>query len=201
MIGGALALGDTFFMDDITVTPVSGNHGLQATTSAQPKWQTGGLARFDGSDDCLLTTLNPTTSGTMLVAGTADAVNDILMGSIGVSNGRCYIGTDSAGRLSGGIGTQGSGTIFGGDDIRGVVGVNALSWDGTTVKLFRDGATIYEDAQSGAVNTTTPIHVGALNNNGTSTSFADMDSSRVLYIAKALTAAQIAAITTKWGTS
>ena len=178
-----------------------GNHGLQATTAAQPKWQTGGLARFDGSDDNLLTTLNPAASFSMMFKGKITSASKVVMGSRSTTDTRVLIGTDAAGLLAGGVGADSTPTIKGGSDIRATIGVGALVFDASTVTLYWNGSPVYSGAINGSPNTTIPLRLGAFNDNGTGGSFADADTYHALAIKKALTAAQIAAITTLWGTT
>jgi len=189
------------YWDNITLRAIPGNHGLQASTSFQPKWQTGGLARFDGLDDNLLTTLNPAASFSMAFKGKVTSASKVVMGSRSTTDTRVLIGTDASGLLAGGVGADSTSTIKGGSDIRGTTGVGALVFDASTVTLYWNGASIYSGALNGSPNTTIALRLGAFNDNGTGGSFADADVYHALAIKKALTAGQIAAITNKWGTS
>lgn len=194
--------GTTAQIDNLRVDRIPGNHGLQATAAAQPKWQTGGLARFDGSDDNLLTTLNPALAGTLMLKVKPAGGAVILVGSNDAGgNARAFLATDSSNLLAGGMGADSLGTIKGGSSVAGQTGVAALAWDGSTVRLYWNGAAIYSAAQNGAPNTTVPFRLGSNNSNGTAASFAACDIYHALAIKKALSAAQIAAITNKWGTS
>lgn len=179
-----------------------GNHGLQATTAAQPKWQTGGLARFDGSDDCLPTPLVPGSAMT-LMAKCAFSVNNskVIMGCQDASSGRCQLIFSSLQSLSAGVGNHDSATIFASTDISNSTHVVALTFNGSTVKLYIDGVEEYSGAQSGSPSASVPITVGARNVAGTNGVFFDKDIYHALAIKKALTAAEIAAITNQWGTS
>jgi len=78
--------GQAFYNDNIRIALIPGNHGLQATTAAQPKWQTGGLARFDGSDDNLLTPLISDTAIDHLCKTPVPATTSTLQMLIGEHN-------------------------------------------------------------------------------------------------------------------
>lgn len=189
---------DSVVIDAISVKEIPGNHGQQATTAARPKWQTGGLARFDGSDDYLLTTLTPSAAANTLLLklkmGTL--ASRVLMGCQGTT--RLYLSIGAGGELSAGVGNQSLTTILASNgDLRGQTGVAALVADGTNVTLFWNGAVVYSAAQNGAPDPVPAILIGS--NSGSS--FTDSDIYHALAIKKALTAAQIAAITNKWGTS
>lgn len=182
-----------------------GNHGQQGTVSAQPKWQTGGLSRFDGSDDSLLTPLLPHTAMSLLfkAALPTTASTKVIMGSTGTGSG--FVGYRLEGSdtvLCGSVGSQATSVIKGTANIGGTTGVGALTLDGSTVRLLWNGSIIYEAAQSGAPDTTIPIRLGAWNASGnTAGLFANIDLYNALGIRKALTPAEILAITNQWGTS
>lgn len=187
--------------DNASLKKIPGNHGLQATTSAQPKWQTGGLARFDGSDDNLLTTLVPGTAMTLMFKGKITSASKGVMGSRATTDTRVLIGTDANGLLAGAVGADSTTTIKGGSDIRGATGVGALVYNPSGVMLYWNGASIYTGALNGTPNTSVPLRLGAFNDNGTASTFADADIYHALAIQKALTADEIAAITNLWGTT
>jgi hypothetical protein len=189
--------------DNISVKEIPRFHGLQTTGAAQPKWQTGGLARFDGSDDLLATALTASgAAGVTLMAkflgGAAGAPTYVIGGG---SGSRLRIGQDISGQLVGGIGSHSDSTIVRSGSIAGQIGVGALTADGTTVKLFWNGAEVYSGAQSGTFSTTVPIVIGAYNNSGVPAAFFNSDAYHALAIRKALTAAEISAITNLWGTT
>mgnify|MGYP003404196728 CR=1 FL=1 len=179
-----------------------GNHGLQATTAARPKWQTGGLARFDGSDDNLLTTLTPAAAMTVMFKG---KLPDVLgasvfyvMGSrVTAGNDRFYVGYDNSGRLTA---TIGSTTLARTGSLEGTVGVGALTLSGGNATLYWNGTGETPVAVE-APNTTIALPLGAISTSGTLSAFFKGDLYHALAIKKALTAAEIAAITNLWGTT
>lgn len=192
--------------DNLSVKAIPGNHGRQSTTSAQPKWQTGGIARFDGSDDNLPTVLYPSAAAMTLMADvTVGAIGAarVFMGCIGAGTQRLSISVTAAGVLSGSLGDQFSTTIVdpGGTDRSGQRLRVALTCNGSTVRLYANGTQVYSGAQVGAPATDQPIAVGAYNNAGVMQNFFNGDIYKGLAIKKALTAAEIAAITNLWGTS
>jgi hypothetical protein len=186
--------------DDVSVKEVPGNHGRQATAAARPSWQTGGLARFDGSDDNLLTPLVAGTANTLMVKlkfGSSVA-NRIAIGGSATASERLFLGRSSANKVAGGVGTDSLTVINGGSTITNLTGVAALVQDGSTVGLYWNNTLIYSGAQSGAVGSA-PLRVGAAG--ATASFFSDDDIYYALAIKKALTATEIADITNLWGTS
>lgn len=96
------------------------------------------------------------------------------------------------------IGNFGTGAnMIGARNLAGLDVVVAMTWDGATVNLYESGALIATQAQSGALS---PANV-ILGSARTDSLFAAVDIKKALAIKKALTAAQIAAITNLWGTS
>ena len=160
--------------DNITAKLVPGHYGIQPTASAKPAFQADG-AKFDGSDDNLLTDLFASATANFIVAKiTVPAsipATQYICGAHDGASGRCILGFASDGRLAGAVGTLGVATITGGSDLRGQTMVVGMSFDGTTVKLFAGGVEVYSAAQSGAPTTSVPFRIGCLNNNGTATSF------------------------------
>lgn len=190
-------------LGNLTVKPVLGNHGLQATTSAQPKYQTGGLARFDGSDDHLLTAMKAASAMSLVFKCKASAANGFLTGvRASGTNDRFYLGFDGSGQLHSIIGDSATGTITRSGSLVGTTGVAALSVPGDgTAELFWNGVSVGTGSGLLAINLTQVFAVGGLVIGGTPQSFINGDIYHALAIKKALTAAQIAAITNKWGTS
>lgn len=200
----ANANGTTTYVDNISIKEVPGNPGTQATTSAQPKWQTGGLARFDGSDDNLLTTLVPGSAFTFMAKlklPTTGASTKIISGCRSTTDTRAYLSLNNDGTLSAGLGTQTSLTIKGSVNRNAATGVAAFAFDGTRCELLWNAVREYEGAQSGGVQTTVPIALGALNDNGMINTFSNPDIYYGLAIKKRLTQAEISAVTNLWGTS
>jgi len=188
-------------IDNISARILPGSHSTQGTGSFQGKYQTGPQRlAFDGIDDRLLSTLNPAASGSIAVRMRSNTASRIAVGSQAASDGRCYIGLASDGALAGGIGTQATSVIKGSTDIRTAWTTGILTWNGTTVTLYQNGASVYSAAQSGAVNTTIPVMVGGLNSNGTGAAFHAGDIARAIIINRVLTAGEIASLTALWST-
>lgn len=175
------------------------NHSTQSGSSFRPKYDANGLS-YDGLDDRMTTSLTPTVSGTIIARFNGDTTTDsrIIMGSALSGSGRCFLAMSGSGRLAAGIGLNGTSVIFGGPDIRGEDHVGAVTWDGSTVKLYLDGVEVYSAAQSGAVNTTVPILEGALNLDGLVGAFWDGTISDAVPIDRALTPEEILNTVTKW---
>lgn len=192
-------------LSGISTKKIPGNHALQATTSFQPKWQTGGLARFDGLDDNLTTTLTPSNTGMTLLAKAKLAATGGNRGVMGVNGAdgvsRCFLAFDASGFAAGGVGSDSLSVIKGSVDRSGAYCVLGLTVDASTWRLYEQGVQTNTGAKNGSCNTTLGIPLGSLNANGTFGTFANIDLTHALAIKKALTAAQIAAITNKWSIS
>lgn len=194
----ARAVGTVLDVNNLSAVRIAAAGGLQATGGARPKWHVSNL-EFDGVDDALVTGTKPTTAGTLIFVGTMAAASDVAMGSRAASNGYAYLGTDASGRICGAVGTESFSTIHGTTDIRGLRGVYALRWNGSTVKLNRGGAIEYEGAQSGAVNTTIAIMLGALNNNGVAANWASLSGEAFLVFNQSLSDADLAKLVNFYG--
>ena len=185
----------------VSVKEIPSVPATQSTSGFRGSYQTSPrpLLRFDGGDDRLMTTRNPTLAGCLIFVGTPDGASDSFMGSAAASDGRCYIGTDASGYLCGGIGADSPTTIVGSSDVRGTAGVYWLKWTGSAVALGLNNTTVYSAAQNGAVNTTVPITLAARNANGTPTAFADVDALGFFALNYAPTDAQIAQLVSYYG--
>ena len=194
----ASVAGQTAQFRGFSMKEIPGNHASQATSGARPVLKAGGLTRYDGVDDNLLTSLNPSAAFTMAFRGKVTSANRIMMGARANSVTHSLICTSASGLLGGVVGSQNSVIINGGPDIRGVIGTNVLTYDGSTVKLYRNGTKVYEGAQVGTPTTTVPVRLGAYNDNGTPAGYADVDFYKALAINRALTPAEIVKLTNAW---
>lgn len=155
-------------VDDLRVGTGGPHNGTQATGANQPIRQTTG-AKFDGTDDVLVTALAPA-SGANFIMGLVTvpatlAAAQMFCGSFDATN-RFFVGFNTAGRLCGGMGTNGSATVLGSAaDYRSQEVVVAVSTDGATVKLFGETTEQYSAAQAGSMPTTRSVNIGAYNNN------------------------------------
>lgn len=188
---------------DVTVYDVQyrvvPGHSAIGSGTVRPTRQSGGVARFDGINDGLLGDLAPASAMTLIAKAKNIADNGsprIVLGSQAGANTGSFIGFDGNGLVAAGVGAHDMATINSGVDASGLTGVIALTYDGTTVKLYWEGTQYYSAAQSGTPNTTIPYMLGALNNNGTAASFANTDLHQAAAIAGyAATASEIAAVT------
>ncbi len=178
---------------------IPGNHALQATAAAQPKWQAGGFARFDGMDDGLLSILNPAAVLTLGARFKPTSGGRFIFGSQSAPTTRAAIAVAAGGFVQGTFGS--SSTLVGSTDIRGQTVTAFAVCDGTNTFLYVDGNLVALEARSGTINTTVPMMLGCTNNAGVAAGFADVDLYHALAIKKALTAAEIAEITDLWGTT
>lgn len=192
--------GGTAFLDNVEIREIPSIPASQSTSAARPKYDTdnGGCLRFDGSDDGLLTTWNPSSAAMTLAARfRSDTSGRSIMGSVDGSSNRLAL-IHSGNVLCGAVGAQSSGTITGGTSITGLVVTGVITCDGTTVKLYLDGAEIYSGAQSGVPNTTRGIALGCYNNDNSLSSFMTGDIMDALAINRALTPAEVARLSTYW---
>jgi hypothetical protein len=188
--------------DDISVKLLPGNHAaLSGANTLRPLYQVSPARLvFDATDDRLLTTLNPTTSGTIAARIKGGAASKVALGSQGASNGRAFLALAADGSLGAGIGADSTSTIKGSADIRAAWATGVVTWDGSTVKLYQDGAQVYSGAQNGAVNTTVPWMFGCLNNNATAASFWDGSIGAAIVLDRSMTASEVLSLTSYWST-
>lgn len=181
---------------------IPGNHAVQATGTSQPARQAGGVSRYDGTADNLLTGFLAQSGAMTLVYHGAVPESlgalQVLMGSSGSSANRCWLGVTTSGFIAGGVGSESEGTIVGTTDVRGKEIVAALTFDGSaaTLMLLVDGAvsTEYSGAQASTPTTSVPFRLGALNNNGTAGSFAAIDANSFKAAHKAMTLSEFRAV-------
>lgn len=189
-------------VDNVSVKLVPGSHGLQTSSGLQGKRQAGGVCRYDGSDDNHLTEFKAQNGAmTLLYHGTVPAslaASQMVLGASGSSANRCWLAITTAGFIAAGVGSESTATIAGTTDVRGKTIVAALTFDGTTVKLFLrvDGVVTqeYSAAQSSTPTTTIPFRLGAYNNNGTAAGFAAVDAKSLKAAHKAMTLADFTSI-------
>ncbi|TIN09787.1 LamG-like jellyroll fold domain-containing protein [Mesorhizobium sp.] len=170
----------------------------QATAGSRPAWTDGGSLTFDGVADNLLTTLNPSASGSIAFRGIVTSASKVVISARTSAANAVEMLTNSSGFLGASVGSQNSATYHGGVDIRGQLGVNVLTWDATTVKLYRDGVQVYSGARAAAIPTTIPYRIGARNDNGTPTTFADAGVYQALALNRVMTPDEIAGLTEYW---
>lgn len=139
---------------------------LQATAGSRPLWKTGGLLRFDGTADNLLTTLAPGAAMSfvsLITFGASGSIRAIIGGATGGTS-RCFFCRHTDGRLSLGLGNNANTVAIGGSNLAGLTGIAMATYDGATVNLYwNDPDTpIYTGAQNGTPGATV-FRVGATN--------------------------------------
>jgi hypothetical protein len=137
--------------------------------------QLGRAYLFDGTNDYVVTTVVPPTSGSIEVEFIKGAsTNKFLIGARDSTDTRCLLGYDSLNKPIGGIGSVSGTTIIGTTTL--VTGTKyklKLEWNGTTVKLYVNDVEEYSGSQVGSVGTVRPIYFGTFNDAGTpSTAYA-----------------------------
>lgn len=160
--------------DDLSVKQVPGYSALQSTGAAKPTRQAGG-AKFDGSDDNLLTTYYAGSGSNFIVAlvtiPASIPVAQVVIGAHGGGADRSFLSVNTSGFAYFGLGSLAGGAQVGTTDIRGTETVIGLSFDGSTARLFVGSSMEYSGAQSGSPTTTVPYRLGALNSSGTAFNF------------------------------
>lgn len=155
----------------------NGNNATQATGTLQPTFQTTG-AKFDGTDDNLLSAYTTGSGSNYLVAlvtmpgtqgGAALSAVQIFAGAQDAGANRFWLAIETDGRLRGAVGAGNA--YYGTNDLRGQTLVVGLSTSGSTVKLFEADAEVHSTAASGVPTTTNAIRIGAYNQNGTAAAF------------------------------
>ena len=162
-------------VDDWSVKRVPGYSALQATGAAKPTRQTSG-AKFDGSDDNLLTTYYAGSGSNFIVAlvtvpATLSADQIVCGASDAGPANRGYLMVTAAGVVAGAVGASSASTIKGTTDIRNRELVIGISMDASTVVLFADAAVEYSGARNGNPTTALPWRIGSHNYGGTAASF------------------------------
>jgi hypothetical protein len=131
--------------------------------------------KYDGSDDNHLTPYKASSGPNFIVAyvnvPTSIPAAQVIVGAQNGASERFIVVIDTLGRLAAGVGAQAPAAIFSSSDLRGKTVVVALTCDGSTVKLFEDGAEVYSGAQSGTPTAVYPFRVGGTNNAGSAGSF------------------------------
>ena len=189
-------------IDNVSLREITGNHAfLSGANTLRPLYQvTPARLVFDATDDRLLTMYSPTISGTIAARIKGGTASKVALGSQGASNGKAFLALAADGSLGAGIGADSTSTIKGSADIRAAWATGVVTWDGSTVKLYQDGAQVYSGAQNGAVNTTVPWMFGCLNNNATAASFWDGSIGAALVLDRAMTASEVSSLTSTWST-
>ena len=185
----------TCYLDDVSIKEIPGNHASQATSGARPVLKAGGLTRYDGSDDNLLTTLVPSAAMTLAFKGKITSASKGIISSRTASTDAVELAINASGNL---IANVGSGVLTGASDIRGITGIGILVFDASTTELYWNGSQVDSDARAGSVNTTVPFRVGCRNTSGTGSLFADADIYQALAINRALTPAEVLKLNNYW---
>jgi len=181
--------------DAVSAKAIPGNHAL-ATGTARPVWKSGKFIRFDGVDDNLLSSFLSSPQGSFVFKGTGPNNSRGIMSCSGGGGSFCELITDGGTRLGASLGTQTSVTIFAGTSIFNKLNTYALTWDGTTVKLYTGSVPVYSQPQVGVVSVTQRLTIGA--RNGPSI-WANMDMYQAVANNRAISQAEIAALVNYWG--
>lgn len=124
---------------------------------------------FNGTDQYINSGVKASTSGTIITwfnVGTM-GVDALIIGQKGVTNGRSYVSYNPTFKISGGVGDQNYLTIYGTTTVTAGVWYHvAITWNGSNVYLYCNGAQEYTGAQVGAVETNNNFFFGGMNNNG-----------------------------------
>lgn len=191
---------DTVAIDVVSVKEIPGNHASQATSGARPVLKAGGLTRYDGSDDNLLTTLVPSAAMTLAVKFVNSTAARVAIGA-STTAPRNYLGISNlGGTIGGGVGDQNWDVIRSpsGDDRNNlIIGVlTASAADG--VRIYRNAVQVYAGALSGTPAGSLPFRIGASNSGSGAAAFLFGDIYQALAINRALTPAEVLKLTNAW---
>lgn len=180
---------DIMEVESLTMKLVPGFHGVQSSATLKPTRQTSG-AKFDGSDDNLLTTYLAGSGANSIVAlvtvpASLAAAQAIVGASLGAT-GRLWLAINTSGFLYWGVGSS---VATGTEDIRGRRLVVGLSASGGSMNLFVDSAINATESYSGSPDTATPIRIGAQNAAGSALSHFGGSIEKLMTLRKALTLA------------
>jgi len=189
-----------FEVDNVSVKEIPGNHASQATSGARPVLKAGGLTRYDGSDDNLLTTLVPSAAMTLAVKFVNSTAARVAIGRSTTAT-RNYLGISNlGGTIGGGIGDQNWDNIRSpsGDDRNNlIIGVlTASAADG--VRIYRNAVLVYAGALVGTPAGSLPFRIGASNSGSGAAAFLFGDIYKALAIDRALTPAEVLKLTNAW---
>lgn len=143
----------------------SGNNATQGVSGSRGTWNSGGYWNGDGSDDHLVTVLTPASEMTIAACVRTGSTAVIALGGNAASQ-RCSIGLNASGSAGGNWAGQDYSVIKGASDLRNTDVVLLLRANGSSVNLWVNGAQVYTGSPSGTPNTSQPLYVGALNNQG-----------------------------------
>ena len=172
-----------------SIKEIPGNHGTQSSATLKPTRQTSG-AKFDGSDDNLLTTYLAGSGANSIVAlvtvpETIAAVQ-VIAGATASITTRCYLGLSINGKLYCGAGS----TILNGNtDLRGQTLVVGLSISDGNGVLYADAAVGSTGTYSDSPTTTIAFRVGALANGISATNSFGGSIKKLMTLRKAITLA------------
>lgn len=163
-------------VSNVSLKNISSGHALQETSGNRPTHNVADdypLIRFLGSSSQnLLTPRIPGTTGFLMFHGklTGGSGWRIVAGAVGASGtDRLYLGFDTDNKAMCRVGTGDE--MVGADDLLDDLCTIAVRWNGSTVDFFVNGVQEDTQTQAGATSTTTPLRLGAYNENGTASSF------------------------------
>ena len=186
-----------FEVDNVSVKEIPGNHASQATSGARPVLKAGGLTRYDGSDDNLLTTFKFDAGGKGSLALKFNKAvgnsSQILIGARNASTDDVILVLEADGRILANVGTGAN--LTGGSNRAGQTAIAVLTWDGTTVNLYSDEGLLASQSQSGSVTIANAVALAA---SSVASLFASVDIYQALAINRALTPAEVLKLTNAW---
>lgn len=143
----------------------SGVNATQATAGSRGTWNSGGYWSGDGSDDHLVTNLISASEMTIAACSRTGSTSVIALGG-NAAGQRCSIGLNTSGFAGGNWAGQDYSVIKGASDLRNTDVAILLRANGSSVNLWVNGVQVYTGSPSGTPNTSQPLYVGALNNQG-----------------------------------
>ena len=160
---------------NISVKEVSRSAATQTGTSQRPRFDGSAGAIHDAFDDNTLTDYVLGAAPGVLIGKVRCPASlsgfQAFIGTNASGNQRGLLGLNTDGRVGFGLGTTSAASITGGPDVRDQVCTIIGAWDGTTGRAFVNGVQVAEVVQAGAPTATTPIRIGAWNNDTTAFGF------------------------------
>ncbi len=177
---GVSAIGDA--IGDVVDT-VNARNGVQASGTLKPTLQTTG-AKFDGTDDNLLTSYLAGATNNFIVAlvsvPASIASFQYMVGAVDGSSNRFGIGNNTDGTAGFAAGATSPVTQKGTSDLRGTETVVGLTSNGATVLGFAGASQEYSGAVLGSLTTAVPLRLGCNNSNGTAANFSSGSIKRIV---------------------
>lgn len=195
----------TVYIDNVSIKLVDGNHALQSTAGSRPVWRSNSgnpYLQLNGSSHHLLTMPPSASFSLLLKMRLTSGGNFVVPAGSNDGTSRIQLSFDANNKLGGRAGGAGSANLgFTGPARLNTAFVGGLTVGGSKVSLIEDGAVTAFETLSGALPATVALAIGGLNTNGTLSNYTPFSCYSALAVNRVLTATEIAAVTSRWGTA